>query len=53
MKTILLAILSFVLLIAPASRLSAVCQKPPGGNGNEGKATPSPTPSPTPTKPAK
>lgn len=57
MKTILLAILTLGLVLAPASQLKAVCQdppldppiKPPG----EGARTPTPTPSPTPVKPNK
>ena len=51
MKTILLAILSFGFLIAPASRLAAVCQDPPNNPGGEGSQKPTPTP--TPTKPNK
>lgn len=51
MKAILLALLSFGLLIAPASHLKAVCQDPPNNPGGEGK--PTPTPSPTPAKPGK
>jgi len=62
MKTLLLAILTAALLIAPASRLAAVCQdpEPPKPPGNEGSANPSPspvpanpTPTPTPAKPNK
>ena len=51
MKTILFAILTFGLLLAPASRLAAVCQDPPWNPGGEGK--PTPKPSPTPAKPNK
>jgi len=53
MKTILLAILTLGLLIAPASRLDAVCTAPPVNPGGEGSTNPAPTPSPTPAKPGK
>jgi hypothetical protein len=64
MKTILLAILSFGFLIAPAPRLAAVCEDPPQDPPvilpSEGLTKPAPsptpakpTPNPTPTKPNK
>lgn len=52
MKTILFAIVTLGLLLAPTSRLSA-CDDPPNNTGGEAAKKTAPTPSPTPTKPDK